>query len=129
MDVHELRALPILEGLSDDELGQLLGVGEEVSCHPGDELFRGGQPAVTWWVLLDGTVELVRHLGKEDTVVGVMDTAGQWAGGFRGWDPHGVYLATGRAVTAGRFLCVPAEKLGALAQEWFPLGVHLIEGS
>ena len=31
-----------------------------------------------------------------------MDAPGRWAGGFRAWDEHGVYLATGRATGAGR---------------------------
>ena len=37
---------------------------------PGDELFRGGQPAEFWWLLLEGSLELVRHVGHEDTVLG-----------------------------------------------------------
>jgi signal transduction histidine kinase len=57
-----------------------------------------------------------------------MSNAGQWAGGFRAWDPNGVYMATGRATVGGRFLRVPAERLGEKAQEWFPFGVHLIKG-
>ena len=128
MELAELRSLPVLEGLSADQLEELAAAGEEVTFQPGDVLFRSGEPASTWWVLLDGTIELVRHVGREDTVLGVMGTAGQWAGGFRGWDPHGVYLATARAATGGRILRVPAEQLGVLAQEWFPLGVHLLKG-
>ena len=31
-------------------------------------------------------------------MVGRMDVPGRWAGGFRAWDEHGVYLATGRGV-------------------------------
>jgi signal transduction histidine kinase len=79
-------------------------------------------------LLLDGTLELVRRVGHEDTVLGAMGTPGQWAGGFRAWDPHGVYMVTGRAVSSGRLLRVPAEALGAMAQSWFPFGVHLIKG-
>ena len=30
-----------------------------------------------------------------------MDVPGRWAGGFRAWDEHGVYLATGRGVDGG----------------------------
>ena len=53
---------------------------------PGEELFREGEPADYWWVLLDGALELVRHVGREDTVLGAMDVPGRWAGGFRAWD-------------------------------------------
>jgi signal transduction histidine kinase len=128
IDCADLRGLPLLVGLTDDKLAELAAAGDEVAFVPGDELFRGGQPAEAWWLLLDGSLELVRRVGHEDTVVGQMATPGQWAGGFRAWDPHGVYMATGRAVSPGRMLRVPAEALGELAQSWFPFGVHLIRG-
>jgi signal transduction histidine kinase len=128
MDLEELRGLPLLAGLGDDQLSALAAAGEEVAFAPGEEVFRGGQPADVWWLLLDGTLDLVRRVGSEETVVGQMGAPGQWAGGFRAWDPHGVYMATARAVSTGRMLAVPAEALGELAQSWFPFGVHLIRG-
>jgi signal transduction histidine kinase len=57
-----------------------------------------------------------------------MDVPGRWAGGFRAWDAEGVYLATGRVVTPGRILRVPAEALRQCADSWFPFGAHLIQG-
>ncbi len=126
--VDQLRELPLLAGLDEGQLAELAAAGDEVTCLAGEELFRGGQPAESWWLLLDGTLELVRRVGNEDTVLGAMGTPGQWAGGFRAWDPHGVYMATGRAVSSCRLLRVPADALGAMAQSWFPFGVHLIKG-
>jgi anti-sigma regulatory factor (Ser/Thr protein kinase) len=70
----------------------------------------------------------LRNIGPEDTVVGKMDVPGRWAGGFRAWDEHGVYLATGRGAVGGRVLRVPAEVLRERFNAWFPLGRHLIEG-
>ncbi len=61
-------------------------------------------------------------------MVARMDVPGRWAGGFRAWDEHGVYLATGRGATAGRVLRVPAEVLRERSNAWFPFGGHLIEG-
>jgi signal transduction histidine kinase len=57
-----------------------------------------------------------------------MDVPGRWAGGFRAWDEHGAYLATGRAATSGCMLRVPADGLRELWSSRFPLGLHLIEG-
>lgn len=128
MTLQELRAVALLDGLTDDQLRQLWEAGDEVAFEPGDELFRSGEPADFWWLLLDGRIELVRHVGQEDVVLGAMATPGQWAGGFQAWDEHGVYMATGRAAAPGRILRVPAERLAALAQSWFPFGVHLIKG-
>src|SRR3954470_18090359 len=128
MDVGDLRGLPLFDGTSDALLQQLFALGTEVSFVPGQEVFREGRPADFWWVLLEGRVDLVRHVGRDETQLGVMDVPGRWAGGFRAWDEHGAYLATGRAATAG---CMLRDAAGELRRLWgarFPLGLHLIEG-
>jgi signal transduction histidine kinase len=126
--LEDLRGIPLLEGLDDDQLASLLSGSLEVPITPGAELFREGELAESWWVLVDGAVDLVRRAGREETVVGRMDTPGRWAGGFVAWDPHGVYLATARGARPGRMLRVPAELLRSRMQEWFPLAVHLVAG-
>ena len=128
MRVEDLRPLAIFEGVSDDRLAQLVAVGDEVSVAPGDEVFHEGAPADAWWVLLDGAVDLFRTVGREEARVGRMDVPGRWAGGFQAWDEHGVYLASGRVVEAGRLLRVPAAELRALMEQWLPLAVHLVRG-
>ena len=128
MRADELRPLPIFDGLADDQLAELVAGGTEVRVEPGVELFREGEHADFWWLLVDGAIDLVRHVGREDTVVARMDVPGRWAGGFRAWDEHGVYLATGRGATAGRVLRVPAEVLRERSDAWFPFGGHLIQG-
>jgi signal transduction histidine kinase len=128
MRASELRSLSLFDGLTDDQLTELLDGSDEVPIQPGVELFHEGDPADFWWVLLDGAVTLVRHHGREDTVVGKMDLPGRWAGGFRAWDEGAVYLATGRGETSGRLLRVPAELLRERFNAWFPFARHLIEG-
>jgi signal transduction histidine kinase len=128
MDLDDLRPLPIFDGLTDGQLAELVEGGTEVPVEPGVDLFREGEPADFWWLLVDGAIDLIRHVGREDTVVARMDVPGRWAGGFRAWDEHGVYLATGRGVTAGRVLRVPAELLRQWSDSWFPFGGHLIQG-
>ena len=128
MSFEDLRAIALFDGLSDDQLLELVTVGEELRFNPGEDLFREAQPADYWWVLLEGTISLVRQVGHEESVLRVMDSPGQWAGGFRAWDANGVYLATGRGAAPGRILRVPAELLRDLANAWFPFGVHLIGG-
>ena len=128
MGVQDLRAVALFDGLTDGQLGELAAAGSEVGFAAGEELFVEGRPAEAWWVLLDGSVSLVRRVGHDETVLAEMRSPGQWAGGFRAWDPHGVYLATGRGAVPGRMLRVPATALRALADAWFPFGVHLIQG-
>ncbi|HJY71938.1 MAG TPA: cyclic nucleotide-binding domain-containing protein, partial [Streptosporangiaceae bacterium] len=126
--LDELRSLELFGGLTDQQLSELVAGSTEISVRPGLELFREGEHADFWWVLLDGVVDLVRRVGREETVVAKMDVPGRWAGGFRAWDDQGVYLATGRAATTGRVLRIPAEVLRDRLSTWFPLGGHLIEG-
>ncbi|HET7388540.1 MAG TPA: ATP-binding protein [Nocardioidaceae bacterium] len=128
MRLDDLRPNPLFNGLTDDQLGELLGAGEEVRFDRGDIVFREGEHADSWWVLVDGSLELVRHLGREDVVVGRMAVPGVWSGGFRAWDENGVYLATGRGEGPGRMLRVPSESLRTCLDGWFPFGVHLING-
>ncbi len=128
MRVEDLRPLGIFTGLTDDQLAELIDSGAEVGIEPGNDLFHEGEPADNWWLLVDGAVDLVRHVGREDTVVAKMDEPGRWAGGFRAWDEHGAYLATGRGVVPGRLLKVPSTALRACFDSWFPFGGHLVAG-
>jgi signal transduction histidine kinase len=128
MRVEDIRSLSIFEGVSDDQLAELIEGGTEVRIEPGVDLFNQGEHADFWWVLVEGAIDLVRRVGREETVVGRLDVPGRWAGGFRAWDEHGVYLATGRGSTSGRALRVPAEVLRERTSAWFPLGGHLIRG-
>ena len=128
MRADELRSLSLFDGLTDDQLGELIEGSTELRVEPGAVLFCEGEHADFWWVLLDGSIDLLRHIGREDIVVRKMDVPGRWAGGFRAWDENGVYLATGRGATDGRVLRVPAQVLRDRFSAWFPFGRHLIEG-
>ena len=124
----DLRAVPLFDGLSDEQLDALREAGEEVGVEPGDLLFREGEHADAWWVLLSGSLELSRHSGREEVGVGRMDVPGRWAGGFRAWDDNGVYLATGRGREPGRVLRVPADRRRAFAHTGFPIAAHHVAG-
>ena len=128
MSFRELRLLGLFAGLTDEQLMELAEGSTEIRFEPGLELFHEGEHADFWWVLLDGVIDLTRRIGREETLVAKLDVPGRWAGGFRAWDEHGVYLATGRAATTGRVLRIPAEVLRERVNVWFPLGGHLIEG-
>jgi signal transduction histidine kinase len=128
MELHDLRGIGLFDGSDDEQLRALLEVGTEVPFECGDVVFQENHPAEFWWVLLDGSIDLLRHVGRDETQLGVMDVPGRWAGGFRAWDEHGAYLATGRAATAGCILRVAADDLRRLWAARFPLGLYLIEG-
>ena len=128
MSLDKLRSLSLFDGLTDDQLADLVEGGTVLRIVPGDEPFHEGEHADFWWVLVEGALDLYRHVGREDTLVARMDVPGRWSGGFRAWDEQGVYLATGRVVTGGSLLRVPADVLRDLTSSWFPFGGHLIQG-
>jgi signal transduction histidine kinase len=128
MVIDDLRSVFLFEGLSDEQLRALIAIGDEMRFQPGDVLFHEGEAADFWWVLPAGRVELLRRTRWEESVAGVMDRPGIWAGGFRAWTDQAGYMATGRGASSGVMLRVPAEALGEWARAWFPFGVHLIEG-
>jgi signal transduction histidine kinase len=128
MLIDDLRDVFLFNGLSDEQLGELIAIGDEVRFEIGDVLFREGEVADFWWVLLAGRVELLRRTRWEESVAGVMERPGVWAGGFQAWSSQAGYMATARAASPVVMLRVPAEALGERARAWFPFGVHLIEG-
>ncbi len=128
MDTDELRRLPLFAGLDEAQIEDLVRAGEEREFPAGQELWSEGQPADTWWVLLEGAIDLAKRVGREETVVGAMTQPGQWAGGFAAWDPNGICFATGRTQATSRVLAVPATELRRLGDDWFAFGVHFIRG-
>lgn len=128
MNVEELRSIELFKDLPEDQLKHLVDLAHEVTINAGEELFHEHRPAVFWWVLLEGSISLLRRVGNEEQEMRRMDTPGQWAGGLSAWDEHGVYLSSGRAIATSRLLKLSSEDLHGLATSWFPLGVHLMRG-
>jgi signal transduction histidine kinase len=127
--LDDLRETSLTAELDDGQRTQLIDAGHEIRFAPDDELFIEGRRADHLWILLEGKVELSRRIANRTMVVATMANPGQWAGGLAAWgDGDGVYRATGRAVTDGRFLAVPAEALGSLVGAWSPFGKHIING-
>jgi signal transduction histidine kinase len=124
----DLRELSLLDGFTDQQVAALAAAGEEVVLDVGARPFQEGRPADDWWVLLEGRIDVVRRIGHDETVMATMQNAGQWAGGFRAWDEHGVYMGSGRVAERTRVFRLPSERLGSLGAEWFPFAVHLLRG-
>ena len=132
MDVDELRGLFLFDGLDDDQLARARSRPARRSrFDEGDVLFREGEPADFWWVLLDGRGRARApgrpRGGRRRADDGAARACGP-AGSGRGTDVGG-YLATGRGASrrAGCSGCRRRRSASSPAS-WFPFGVHLIEG-
>lgn len=131
MLIDDLRSTFLFEKLSDEQLHTLAGLGTEVTFPAGEVLFHEGQLADSLWVLLDGELELTRHVGGQRVVLDTMSHPGEYAGGIRAFATSGTsggYRATGMTLRPSRFFQLPSDALGRLLDEWLPMAKHLLDG-
>jgi signal transduction histidine kinase len=129
-DVDELRTLFLFEKLDDEQLQWLCERGHVESHEPG-YVFREGEPATCFYILLSGTVVLSRQVGADDIEISRTEQRGVYAGAWAAYLGDQVpqtYPNSYRAITEARFYVLSAEDFARLMRDWFPMAVHLLEG-
>ncbi len=129
-DVEELRHLFLFEKLDDDQLDWLCAQGHIEVIEPGWVL-REGEPARSFYVLLEGAVALYRLVGEDVVEINRTDEPGVYAGAFQAYlgdRIRQVYNNSLRATQRSRFYVLPAAQFARLMREWFPMALHLLEG-
>jgi signal transduction histidine kinase len=79
MTIERLRDVAVFAGLDDDELARIDGLGRERCIAAGEFLFRQGDPATNFHVVLDGQLETTREVAGEQVLL-----MSHGAGGFLG---------------------------------------------
>jgi signal transduction histidine kinase len=129
-DVAELRSLFLFEKLTDAQLDWLCREGTVELAEPG-WLYREGEPAACFYVLIEGSLALTRRVGEDDIEVTRTDQPGAYAGAFQAYlgdrIPQ-VYNNSLRVTAPSRFFVLAADKFAAAMAEWFPMALHLLEG-
>ena len=64
MNLQDLRKSPLFEGLSDDELQQLMDNARPVSLRAGEVLMKQGDPGETAFVVVGGELEITKQSGQ-----------------------------------------------------------------
>jgi signal transduction histidine kinase len=77
--LDELRQVPLLADLSQEDLEQLYKMAETVSIPAGELVLREGDPGDSLYVVLDGELEVTKRHGSQDVLLSVY-TAGQFFG-------------------------------------------------
>ena len=129
-DVDEIRTLFLFEKLSEEQLDRLCRVGHVEALEPGWVL-REGEPALWFYVLLEGSVTLFRRVGGDDVEINRTDVRGVYAGAFQAYlgdRIRQVYNNSLRANVPSRFFVLGADDFAQLMREWFPMALHLLEG-
>jgi len=67
--IQRLRDVEVLGSLSDDEVARLGTTGRQLLLAEGDFLFRQGEPAKAFHIVLDGQLETTREVGGEQVLM------------------------------------------------------------
>ncbi|MEZ0447488.1 ATP-binding protein [Cellulomonas sp. ICMP 17802] len=129
-DIDELRTLFLFEHLSDEQLLWLCGHGHVEFIEPG-VLYREGDPATDFYVMLSGSVALYRRVGADDVEVARTGQVGVYAGAWAAYLGDRVpqtYSQTLRVLEPSRYYVLAAADFAAFMNDWFPMAVHLLEG-
>ncbi len=126
---EELRQLFLFEKLSDEQLEWLCQHGHVERFAPGP-IYREGDPATCFYVLMNGTVIMSRRVGEDDIEVNRTSGPGTYSGAFNAYidrEPQ-VYNNSIRVPEPSTFFVLSADDFAWLMREWFPMPVHLLEG-
>jgi signal transduction histidine kinase len=127
----ELRGLFLFEDLDDEQLAWIAANGDLVDCAAGAEMTVEGEPAECFFVLLEGTMTMVRLVGGAEVETVRTSHRGVYSGAVQFYFGDRLeqrYPATVRGVTDCRFLALPAGPFAEVFREWYPMAVHLLEG-
>jgi signal transduction histidine kinase len=127
----ELRSLFLFEKLTPDQVAWLCREGRVETFEPGP-VYTEGDPATCFYVLLDGTLVLLRRVGSDDIEVNRTSDPGVYAGAFQSYLGERApknYNSSLRVTVPSRFFVLDAGCFAQLMNDWFPLAVHLLEGA
>jgi signal transduction histidine kinase len=127
----ELRELFLFEHLDEEQLAWVADNGDVVEFPAGADVSVEGEPAECFFVLLDGTLSMVRTIGGSEVETVRSSDRGVYSGAVQfyfGERLEQVYPATVRAITDTRFLALPAQPFAEVFRRWYPMAVHLLEG-
>ncbi len=127
----ELRSTFLFESLTDEQLDWLVQRASTETYEAGDLVYREGDKAEFFYVLLEGEIQLVKHLDGTDMVMTSSDVPGSYAGATRAFiavSQDEAYASSMRAVVHTRVARWTAEDFSRALKTWFPMAVHLIDG-
>jgi signal transduction histidine kinase len=129
-DIDELRTLFLFEALTEEQLAWLCEHGSVERIEPG-WIYREGEPATCFYVLIEGAVVLSRRVGADDIEVTRTGQRGVYGGAWFAYLGDRVpqtYNNSMRTIQSSRLYVLAADKFADLMRQWFPMAQHLLEG-
>ncbi|GAB2701101.1 ATP-binding protein [Nocardia thraciensis] len=129
-DPEELRTLFLFEKLDDEQLAWLCRDGRVEHFEPGP-VYREGDPATCFYVLMDGEVVLTKMSAGEEIELVRTDHRGSYAGAwtaYMGDKAEQNYTGSFSVTKPSKFFVLDAGTFARMMQDWFPMALHLLEG-
>ncbi|NUS44649.1 MAG: histidine kinase [Mycobacteriaceae bacterium] len=130
VDPAALRRLFLFEKLDAGQLAWLCRDGriEYVDAGP---VYREGEPATCFYVLMDGEVVLTKMSAGQEIETNRTDWVGAYAGAwgaYLGQEFGGKYQGSMYVTRRSKFFVLNGETFAEMVRTWFPMAVHLLEG-
>ncbi|MEU7765873.1 ATP-binding protein [Nocardia sp. NPDC049190] len=129
-DPAELRALFLFEKLNDEQLEWLCADGRVETIEPG-LVFREGDPATCFYVLMDGELVLTKQSGGAEVELVRTAHHGAYSGAWMSYigdKVEQIYDNSMSVTRPSRFFVIDAAVFATMMHQWFPMAVHLLEG-
>jgi CRP-like cAMP-binding protein len=107
------RASRLADGLSDDQAAVLAGLLQLRHCQAGEVLAREGEVDNRLYVIVEGQLAIVKHLGQDDEETLLTLSAGDFAHELGFLDGKARYASL-RAATAAQVLVLERARLESL---------------
>jgi signal transduction histidine kinase len=124
-----LRRLFLFEDLSEEQLATLCrhATVDEYEAGP---LFFEGQPAISFFVLIDGELLVSKRAGGRDVEAIRTSYRGSYCGAVAAFldEPPERYDFSVRACRRTRLVTIDAAEFGRFVRAEFPMAVHMLQG-
>lgn len=122
--LEELRAVPTLQEVPNEQLQWLLDNGEEILLNEGDRVFNVGDPIDKTYVVLQGTIRMCMMQGNKLREIAVIKEKS--ISGYLPFSRATVAAGYGECVTKVRLLRIPAAKIKGATHELYELTEALV---
>jgi CRP-like cAMP-binding protein len=125
MDLDIAARIPVLSGTKPESLAVLMSAANVINLRPGDVLFRQGEPAIAFFMIVDGWIKLYRITpAGDEAVLNVLTTGEGFAEAMTFASAR--YLAAACAVTRARVLMIPADHVVNCIREMPDIAIAMI---
>lgn len=117
VNVLDLKKAKLFDSLSGDQIETIIRLCQEKSFVPGEEIFKHGQKARTFYVLLDGSVTLtIRAQEGIDLMAEMLEKAGTPFGTASLIEPH-IYNVTAKCIHGTKVLAMDSAGLQEIMRQ------------